>query len=240
MKLSVYDHILKLEQCANIEQIKSICQQYLPTIGVKFFKYSWSPPIISALDEVSFWTCSDEWTDRYNQQNYAEIDPKMYYAETNSLPAIWNADTIKKQLSGQQLVEIDFWKDSLDMGIANGVTIPIQGVAFSKSSLCITFDENALGDELILLPSYEVWAAHLHSRVEYIYHLLQLQTHLSAREKEVLKWTAYGKSCYEIAKILSISQNTIIHHLNNLRNKLNANNKHHLVARAFSLGLIEL
>jgi len=38
---------------------------------------------------------------------------------------------------------------------------------------------------------------------------------LSAREQSCLSWTARGKSSWEIGRILSISENTVIYHIKN-------------------------
>ncbi len=126
------------------------------------------------------------------------------------------------------------------MGITSGIITPIRGVASSKGSLCVVFDANTPSDELALLPNCEVWTMYLHNHVESLYVSVQLQTPLSRCETEVLEWTVSGKTCSEIAQILIISQNTVLFHLTNLRYKLDVNNKHHLIARALSLGLVEL
>jgi DNA-binding CsgD family transcriptional regulator len=61
---------------------------------------------------------------------------------------------------------------------------------------------------------------------------------LSVREVEVLKCIAGGLSSKQCAQELGIAPRTIERHVENLRNKLNARNKPHLVAKALSAGLI--
>ncbi len=236
----LYSHVIQLEQCSSIGQVKAICQKYLQTIGIQYFKYSWKPPAITQSEQVAFWTCGDECVEQYQLQNYGDIDPKMRYADSHYLPTVWDANIIKNKLSKKQTSEIDFWTDSLDMGVASGITIPIRGNAGSKGSLCVAFDTDSADNRATLLSIYETWAMHLHNRVESLYALDQLKSPLSEREQEVLKWTVSGKTCEEVAKILYISQNTVLFHLSNLRLKLGVNNKHHLIARALSLGLVDL
>lgn len=43
---------------------------------------------------------------------------------------------------------------------------------------------------------------------------------LTPREREVLSWTANGKTAWEISVILNISESTVISHLRNSRDKL--------------------
>jgi|GEM_PF-3253797 len=61
---------------------------------------------------------------------------------------------------------------------------------------------------------------------------------LSKREQEVLAWTSQGKTSFEIAGILELSEHTINNYMANLINKLGATNRNHAVAIAIHLGLI--
>jgi DNA-binding CsgD family transcriptional regulator len=63
---------------------------------------------------------------------------------------------------------------------------------------------------------------------------------LSKRQREVLEWIAAGKTDWEIAAILRISRRAVKFHLDHVRKKLNATNRAHAVARAISLGLIDV
>jgi len=62
---------------------------------------------------------------------------------------------------------------------------------------------------------------------------------LTAREREVLCWTAEGKTACEIGLILSISERTVTFHINNVLVKLRATNKVQAVVKAVSAGLID-
>lgn len=61
---------------------------------------------------------------------------------------------------------------------------------------------------------------------------------LSEREREVLRCIASGLSAKQCAQELGIAPRTVERHVENLRNKLNARNKPHLVAKAISGGHI--
>lgn len=61
---------------------------------------------------------------------------------------------------------------------------------------------------------------------------------LTSREKECLQWAAAGKTSWEIARILSVSERTVIFHIGNATKKLGATNRRQAVARAISLRLI--
>lgn len=63
---------------------------------------------------------------------------------------------------------------------------------------------------------------------------------LTARELECLSWAAHGKTEAEIAAIIGRSRETVHFHLQNVHQKLGANNRAHAVAMACSRGLIRL
>jgi len=61
---------------------------------------------------------------------------------------------------------------------------------------------------------------------------------LNDREREVLSWTAQGKTAGEIGSILSISARTIEWHIQKARRKINAVNVVHAIALAIKAGVI--
>lgn len=62
---------------------------------------------------------------------------------------------------------------------------------------------------------------------------------LTSREKEVLYWISIGKSNWEAATILGISDNTIKFHVSNICKKLNVRKRGHAIAKAAQCNLIE-
>jgi DNA-binding CsgD family transcriptional regulator len=61
---------------------------------------------------------------------------------------------------------------------------------------------------------------------------------LSLREKEILGWVMQGKSTWDIATILDISERTVKFHVNSTMKKLSAVNRTHAVAIALRDELI--
>jgi DNA-binding CsgD family transcriptional regulator len=77
-------------------------------------------------------------------------------------------------------------------------------------------------------------------RLELVHECLTL-THvrLTARESEVTTWIARGKTYAQIARLLSITEDTAKFHIENVRKKLNAANKTHAIALAVVNKLIQ-
>jgi DNA-binding CsgD family transcriptional regulator len=63
--------------------------------------------------------------------------------------------------------------------------------------------------------------------------------HLTEREKECLLWAAEGKTGWEIATIVNISERTVTFHLQNAAQKMGVVNRQQAISRALSMGLIE-
>lgn len=61
---------------------------------------------------------------------------------------------------------------------------------------------------------------------------------LSARELECLRWAAVGKTSWETALILGVSERTVNFHFSNVFGKLKVNNKQAAIAQAIFRGLL--
>lgn len=61
---------------------------------------------------------------------------------------------------------------------------------------------------------------------------------LTARECEVLRWSAAGKTADEIGQILGITERTVTFHITSSLTKLNVANKTQAVAKALLLEMI--
>jgi DNA-binding CsgD family transcriptional regulator len=61
---------------------------------------------------------------------------------------------------------------------------------------------------------------------------------LSEREREVLCWVQQGKTYWEIAQIIGISERTVKYHLSRIKSRLDVVSPCHAVAKALRMGLI--
>ena len=68
--------------------------------------------------------------------------------------------------------------------------------------------------------------------------LVRSSESIAARETEMLKWTAVGKTYGEIGLILSIDQRTVKFHIVNAMRKLNSSNKAEATMKAYAIGLL--
>jgi LuxR family quorum sensing-dependent transcriptional regulator len=176
----------------------------------------------------------DGWTKRYMSQDFAADDPTLRRLRQTHNPFLWS-ETRTPGLSRPQLRVLD---EATEFGLHEGVIIPIHaGFGFEAG---VSF-----GGDKVDLAGYDIAALHLIG----LYGYDALCRHkppgdgergpiLTQREQECVKWTAAGKTAWEIGQILGISEATVNQHLHAAARKMNTVSKAHLVARCLRAGLI--
>jgi DNA-binding CsgD family transcriptional regulator len=87
----------------------------------------------------------------------------------------------------------------------------------------------------------ELAVPHLLHAFRSLRHLCAAQPfYLTKREHEILNWVKMGKTTWEIAQILDVSESCVNFHIDNLRKKLGAINRAQAVAVAVANGLIKI
>lgn len=232
----------------SVDSKKILLDKLLTNLGIKSFAYHLLqingqgvrrfPYIIS--------TYSGDWEKYYFESGYLDDDPVVGEVLRGRLPFSWKDIIDPVDLNRRQRKLLD---EARMAGISNGFTIPIDA-GNSKAALSLVPDGN------------EREAASLFSEHKHLFHLVALHFHASARsplietsigpqrrrsrsllsprEKEVLEWTSKGKSSWEIAAILAISEKSIEFHVEGAKRKLQVANRTHAVVKALLLGLISL
>jgi DNA-binding CsgD family transcriptional regulator len=166
-------------------------------------------------------------------------DPVMQHCRTSSLPIVWNQDTY---LAANCM---DKWEMQAAYGYKAGIAAVIhlpRGRHFYlglNRDQALSRDKQQLTRMVADLQLFTVLAC------EAAFRVLWRETSISsdigtltARETECLRWTMEGKTAWEVGKILTISEQTAVRHINNATHKLGCMNKHQAVLKALRLGLI--
>jgi len=182
-----------------------------------------------------------EWRDTYDRNKLAYCDPTVAHCITRSTSLLWSPDIF---VSPQQK---QMYEAASGYGLRSGVTLPIHGPKGELGTLCFVNDRNpgtvfrkdldhALPDLSLLRDIVFDTGVRFCTWPE-----TGLPTpKLTVRELECLKWTAAGKTTWEISKILHCSQSVVNFHITNLRDKLGAGSRRDAVVKALRLGLIDL
>ena len=189
---------------------------------------------IGHYDTINF-SYPSEWLSIYQTKSFHERDPIFIDNLSNFRLQYW-ADTYKKYLTDKEFID-----RSCDFNLINGYaygTINHTRTEGCLLSMAGDMEKHVRNDYILNTVS-----PHLHVAFSNVLHKQSKQKSLlriSIREKEILNWVKYGKSTWDISKILNISERTVKYHMNNIMIKLDAVSRTHAVAIALATGLIDL
>ncbi|MGS0895738.1 LuxR family transcriptional regulator [Burkholderia stagnalis] len=174
------------------------------------------------------------WESRYVKFGYVAVDPVMLRVASQPRPVIWNAL--------DEPGDAAFWHDAACFGMRYGWSHGSHDRAGNLGVLTLAREAAPLGpDEVARLraPCASLaHAAHAYLMPRLADPIAPAGGGLTLREREVLAWTADGKTAYEIGKIFGIAERTVKFHLQNAVVKLDAMNKTHAATKAAMLGLL--
>ncbi len=180
--------------------------------------------------------CPPSWLSRYQQAQHVNNDPIVRHISRSTLPIFWS-DALLAEPDNVVLNE------AAEHGLRDGITVSIGDqdgrralMSFSRSERRDETRSQMLGTAAVV----QLTAHYVHEALGVSFMETRPATPLTAREQECLRWCANGKTSWEIAQILGVSERTVVFHLTNATTKLNATNRRQAVARALSLRLITL
>lgn len=178
---------------------------------------------------------SAQWQQCYSERGYLRVDPTVQHALKSSLPVLWSDELFKS--TGEM------WEEARHHGLRFGwaqaprdASGAVGLLSLARSTGPLTIKElNCNQAQMSWLAQYAHAAM---SRLVTPKLVPEIQVDLTSREKEVLRWTAEGKTAFEIAQILSIAERTVNFHINNMIAKLGASNKTQAAVKAIALGML--
>lgn len=206
------------------------------SMGFEYCAYGIRVPVpVSRPAVAMFNNYSAQWQECYNARGYLQIDPTVQHAIGSTLPIVWS----NKLFEPAQ----DMWEEARGHGLAVGWAQASRDARGSIGLLTLARSAEPLTpSELSANQSKMSWLAqYTHAAMA---HILtprlapETQVTITAREKEVLCWTAEGKTAYEISQILSVSERTVNFHITNVVAKLGTSNKTQAAVKGTALGLL--
>lgn len=176
------------------------------------------------------------WQQLYQEKKYLEVDPTVIASTRSVLPAVWSDE----MFAGSR----ELWENARSFGLRFGWAQSSASQDGVRGMLTLARSHEELTEaELTDKTGRMIWLTQLahQGMTRCMGEKLVPRTEqaLSAREMEVLRWTAEGKTANEISQIVNISERTVNFHINNAMIKLDAANKTAAVVRAVVLGLLK-
>ncbi len=205
-------------------------------IGFEYCSYGIRMPVPISRPKVAvFFNYADQWQERYQERGYIHVDPTVKHAFSSNLPILWSDKVFEPAR--------EMWEEARGHGLQFGWAQPSRDASGAVGLLTLARSAGQLAAaELASVQAKMTWLvqyAHAGMSRLMIPRLApETKVALTAREKEVLRWTAEGKTAYEIAQILTVSERTVNFHINNVVAKLGTTNKTQAAVKAAALGML--
>ncbi|WP_370677151.1 autoinducer binding domain-containing protein [Pleomorphomonas sp. PLEO] len=231
------EFIEKSNKCRNYGELSSVFGDYLARLGIDMFAFSYVHHQNDIAGHAVLSNYPGDWLNHYVSHNYITFDPIYRIGWEKSGIFDWASISKTHSLSKD---EVRVMNEARDAGLKAGAAAAIHlgygdliGFGFASA------DRHSFGRDHLS----QLYA--MAGQFQLVYTSLlpnpQLpQIRLSARQKEVLRWTATGKTRADIADIMGITEDTVDDHLRQIFRKLRCNDKVVAVLRAVQLGAISI
>jgi LuxR family transcriptional regulator, quorum-sensing system regulator BjaR1 len=226
-----------LDSLDSVEQVMGHFSAFLATFGYTSFLITGVPEPPQPLEPyilLNGWPGG--WTDHYAKSNYYRDDPVAAWCRQTTNPFEWSEAPFvpERRPRAREVMQVAY-----DFGLKEGYLVPIlRGNGFQA---CVSM----AGER----PDFNPHAKR-------VLHLVSMYTHarcvalmgfdgngqrrriLTERERDVLAWTAEGKSSWEIGTILGLRERTVNWHVEQAKRKLDAVTRTQAVIKALRAGEI--
>lgn len=180
---------------------------------------------------------SDEWYDRYTSLGYVHLDPVARHCSSTTLPFHWSDAPYDREadLPARRVVD-----EARDLGMERGFCVPIHMEGGMHGVVSLVGGPTDLDAKSRM--ELHMLALYAHGRLRFLNtsKAEPAKRAITAREAEVLKWAASGKTASEIATITGLSERTVNQHCENAQKRLGTTNRTHTVVEAIRHKLIAL
>lgn len=228
--------IQALLEAKNKITVSEVLSQMIHEMGFDYFSFYLRLPLpVTKPTIIHLHNYPNDWMDHYWQRNYDKIDPTLSRGRDSIIPILWHDLAPGGPKS--------FWQDAFDHGLRAGIAQSSHGPGGAFSLLNLASADHRVSIEELRARSLRLsWLAHAtnQSMTSVVRNGIygDPNSKLTAREIEVLRWTADGKTASEVGLIMEISERTVNFHVGNSLLKLNATNKTSAVIKAAMLGLL--
>ena len=205
-------------------------------LGFEYCAYGMRMPLpLSNPKLVMLNNYSEAWKQRYAQENYLMVDPTVAHGMKSVLPLIWTEPVFAAtgpmwEDARAHGLKVGWAQSSYNaMGVGGLLTLARSNEALSATEL----RDNSSSMSWLVQVAHEGMVRLLAAKRP-----PEKLVALTAREIEVLRWTADGKTSGEIGQIMNIAERTVNFHVNNSLEKLGAVNKTACVIKAAMLRLL--
>ncbi len=234
-------------QARDVDDIQALVARYARTLGFENFGYAQKTSAATGNYRYFHDFVDPAWAAQYNslsQPQAERTDPRILQAR-HWLPASgWDSlgrcsvpiPPFLKTITHKRLLLTG------EFGIHSGITVPIRapGIEWAFMSFTLRHRVPLREFEPVLLGASYFTACLQAAMTRICAAAAPLPPKLSGPELETLRWSAIGKTSWEISVIQRISEATVNYRLKRAAAKLGVKGRRAAVARAIALGLLSL
>jgi LuxR family quorum sensing-dependent transcriptional regulator len=171
------------------------------------------------------------WYERYTEAHHYRNDPCVKRCFQTIEPFAWD------ELPPPLVAEAKPWQvmhEATEFGLRQGLCVPLHDVYGFQSVVTMAGPQIEMPPQARrLVHMVSLYAYGAAERAIRGPSPQDASERLTEREREVMRWTAVGKTFWEIGEILGITEDTVNDHMRHVRQKLGTRNAAHSVAEAY-------
>ena len=205
-------------------------------LGFRYFALAHHVELRDCASAIRIHNYPDGWAEWFDQQRLGLSDPVHRASHLTSVGFAWSSiDSMIRLTADDQRV----FKLAHEAGIGEGFTVPAQvpGEAHGSCSFATPAGTSLDCEQLPLAQLVGAFAFEAARRLARSRQTID-PPRLTERQRECVVWAARGKSDWEIAIILGISQETVIQHLKQARDRYGVGKRTPLAVHALFDGTI--
>lgn len=182
----------------------------------------------------------DAWDERWGEQGYIKVDPCARWTMAGRPSFVWaEARAWSERNSPATPQERDLWEDAASDGMKGGMVVTTPGPGGQVLiTRIMTGARDVRPADRPILDGLSVIFSTLMLRLYEQAHDRPLNSVLTHREAECLRWAGDGLTDLDIGERLGISFRTVNNHIENAKRKLGVRNRVAAYKRALDLDLL--
>jgi len=202
------------------------------------FNFIANYPTLFGSTQISITDLPKQWCELYRMCNFEKADPIVSHCSARMTPILWWSAGDCDDATSTNVRTRSFVSEACRFGMRSGVSFPLHGINGSKGILTMSYKRHS--DETKpwieqATPYFQLLSAYVFETAQRVIRPQDehwLDRGLTRRELECLSWCAEGKTSWEIAKILGITERTVHFHMQNASRRLGASSRSHAVQLA--------
>jgi DNA-binding CsgD family transcriptional regulator len=235
------EFITRTNNASSREEVFALFQDALRELGYDSVVYSLltdHPSIGRKAGHGVMGNYPKDWMDYYMAKGYFAKDPIPKHAFNTSAAYTWDHVVETGSISSRQK---RLMNEAQEAKLLSGAAVAIYGPNFEVAGVGLASTVGGIKPSRDVLSFVRALAHQFHlaySQFDIDRAVPVKQVYLTPREREILSFSAEGKSVPVVGAILSISVGTVKFHLQNIYNKLGVSSRQTAVVKAIRLGLI--